>query len=233
MRVGFAVKRFINGSRKFSLLITFAVALSVLVPIPAHAATVSFNCPSGGGTYRVVDGTVPPFGTSGTCGGDLVLDSSVTTLANYAFFYAAITSLTIPATVTTITGVPIADAQNLVSVVVDDTNPNYASVEGVLFNKTLTNLIVYPVSKTGSSYLIPGSVTSIGSYSFYYNKFLTSISIPNSVTTMSGQVFYESKALTTISIGSGLSSLGGSIFCKHWNSHCNQCRCHKHVVCIN
>ena len=208
----FAVKSLINRSRKFSLLIAFAVVLSALVPIPAHAATVSFNCPTGGGTYRVVDGTVPAFGISGTCGGDLVLDNSVTTLANYAFFYAAITSLTIPATVTTITGVPIADAKNLVSVVVDDTNPNYASVDGVLFNKTLTNLIVYPVSKTGSSYSIPGSVTSIGSYSFYYNKFLTSISIPDSVTTMSGQVFYESNALTTISIGSGLSSLGDQSF---------------------
>jgi hypothetical protein len=206
------MKNLVNRSREFNLLITFVVALSGLVPIPAHAVTVSFNCPTGGGTYQVVDGTVPAFGISGTCGGDLVLDSSVTTLANYAFFYAAITSLTIPATVTTITGVPIADAKNLISVVVDDANPNYASVDGVLFDKALTNLIVYPVSKTGSTYSIPGSVTSIGIYSFSYNKFLTSISIPNSVTTMSGQVFLESNALTTISIGSGLSSVGDQSF---------------------
>lgn len=45
-------------------------------------------------------------------------------------------------------------------------NPYYASRDGVLFNKDFTELIRYPAGKTGESYTIPNTVTSIAPLPF-------------------------------------------------------------------
>lgn len=198
--------------RSIQVVLTLILIAAVLSPAPANAAVVSFACPTGGGTYQVDNGAVT--GTTGTCTGDLTLDSSVTSLNQYAFAYNRLTSLTIPATVTTITGSTFGGAggTSLVSITVDPANPNYSSVDGVLFNKSQTELLVYPANKTGSTYTIPSSVTTFRNYGFSGNKFLTSLDIPNTVTTIGGQVFYNSKAFTTFNVGTGVTSIGVQVF---------------------
>lgn len=53
----------------------------------------------------------------------------------------------------------------LTGIHVDPANPVYASVDGVLFNKSLSLLIKYPGGKSGYS-IIPSSVSSLGWYAF-------------------------------------------------------------------
>jgi len=101
---------------------------------------------------------------------------------------------------------------SLTAINVDSANPNFSSDGGVLFNKTKTELIKYPSSRPGITYVIPASVTSIRYYGFSGNLFLTSLAIPNTLTTLGGQVFLSAQALTTISIGTGLSALGDQSF---------------------
>ncbi len=205
-----AIKIFSKKYKNFVLAIS--IGLMTFAPAEAQAAVVSFNCPSGGGTYQVDSGTVT--GTTGTCTGDLTLDSSVITIDTYAFAYNQLTSLTIPATTTTINGSPFGNvgASELTSITVDNANPNYASVNGVLFDKNLTELIVYPSNKSGTSYTIPSTVTSIRYYGFSANKNLTSINIPNTVTTLGGQLFYLASAITSVTIGSGVTTIGDQSF---------------------
>lgn len=45
-------------------------------------------------------------------------------------------------------------------------NQYFASIDGVLFNKDLTQIIRYPQAKYGSQYTIPNSVTHIGYEAF-------------------------------------------------------------------
>ena len=75
------------------------VAASLGVSNNASAATQTFPC-GNGQTYTVVDGVVTT--TSGNCSGSLVIDSSVTSIANWVFFNMPITSVTIPDSVTDI-----------------------------------------------------------------------------------------------------------------------------------
>ena len=165
---------------------------------------ISFNCPAGGGTYQVDYGTL--IGTTGVCGGALTLDSSVRAIASQALRNNQLTSLTIPESVISIIGSPFGQngSRSLVSITVAETNPNYSSIDGVLFNKLKTQLIAYPSKKPGTSYTIPSSVTSIRSHGFANSNYLTSVSIPNSVTTLDGETFSNSQVLSTINIGSGL-----------------------------
>jgi hypothetical protein len=188
-----------------------ALAISTVTATPAHAAVVSFNCPTGGGTYQVDTGALTGF--TGTCSGDLILDSSVITINTYAFSGTSVNTLTIPSTVTSILGAPFSDGGNtLTAILVDASNPNYSSLSGVLFDKTQTELIVYPASKPGTTYVIPASVTSTRYYAFSSNKNLTSINLPNTLTTLGGQAFISATALTTVNIGTGLTDLGEQSF---------------------
>ena len=53
---------------------------------------------------------------------------------------------------------------------------------------------------------------SIGDYTFYYCKGLTSIIIPNSVTSIDGKAFLDCKSLTCITIPNSVSSIGEMVF---------------------
>ena len=88
----------------------------------------------------------------------------------------------------------------LKAIQVDGANPNYCSVDGVLFTKDMTTLIAYPASKEGTSYTIPASITSISEGAFAYNKNLQSITIPDGVTKIPSYTFLKATGLKNLSI---------------------------------
>lgn len=67
---------------------------------------------------------------------------------------------------------------------VSNENPTYASSDGVLYSKDMTELIAFPIGRTGS-FQIPEGVTRIAGSGFYRSS-LTNITIPNTVTSVTG-----------------------------------------------
>ena len=106
---------------------------------------------------------------------DLNIPNSVTAIGRNAFTrLESLTSISIPENVTSISDGAIGDCTSLISIDVDSKNPNYRSVDGVLFNIDKTKLIKFPDNKSGE-YTIPDSVTEIVSYAFENCMNLTSI----------------------------------------------------------
>ena len=96
----------------------------------------------------------------------ITIPDGVTSIGEGAFGRcSSLTSITIPESVTRIEDYAFLDCTSLTSLLVDTGNPNYISVDGVLFNKSMTSLLVYPAGKAGT-YTIPDGVTSIGDYAF-------------------------------------------------------------------
>ena len=89
----------------------------------------------------------------------------------------------------------LRNCTSLTSINVDPNNPNLADVSGVLFDKNITYLLCYPCAKSGSSYIVPTTVTTIRSGGFT-NILFTSITIPNSLTTIEQHGFYGSPSQT-------------------------------------
>jgi Leucine-rich repeat (LRR) protein len=144
----------------------------------------------------------------------VAIPSSVTSIGNYAFVSCSgLTTVTIPFSVTSIGNWAFSYCSGLITV--DSNNPNYSSIDGVLYNKTQTSLINCPISKIGS-YTIPSSVTSIGVYAFLSCTRLTSVAIPSSVTSIGNSAFAECSGLTTVTMPSSLTSIGSEAFGYCW-----------------
>ena len=126
----------------------------------------------------------------------VTLPNSLVTIGERAFATVGLTTVTIPSSVMDI-GSGAFVSSPLTSIVVDEDNPSYSDIDGVLFNKDKIVLVAYPCGKTGA-YTIPNSVTTIDESAFLYTR-LTSLTIPNSVT-INKNLFSECRELTSISV---------------------------------
>ena len=59
-----------------------------------------------------------------------------------------------------------------------DDNSYYKSVDGVLFNKSMTEILRYPLYKKGT-YEIPQTVIVVGEYAFHLSTGLTEVVLPS------------------------------------------------------
>jgi hypothetical protein len=138
------------------------------------------------------------------------LPSSLQTIGASAFRFTAFTSLTIPSGVISIGTFALINMTSLTSFMVDSSNANFSAVGGVLFNKLQTQLIQYPRTTTATSYVVPSSVTTISSYSFYDISSLTSITFPSTVTSFGSNIFpFMSSPITSYTY-CGSASLTGT-----------------------
>ena len=169
--------------------------------------------------------------------GDYVIPSTVTSIEQYAFHGCnGLTSITIPEGITTIgrlafsecnslTNVTIpssvtsisasagsfSSCSNLESIIVNPSNKNFNSTDGILYTKNMSILLQYPAGKKGDTFEIPYGVTKLGRSSFHGCYRLTNISIPDSVTTINSNAF-TGTSLKIVTIPSSVTTIFGGPF---------------------
>ena len=146
----------------------------------------------------------------------VVIEDGVTSICQEAFVdYDSLNSVTIPKSVTSISKNAF-NCGRLNEIIVDANNENYTSVDNVLFNKDITELLRYPRGKSsdesGNSYSIPDGVTSICSYAFYRCDSLTAITIPDSVKSVGDDAFALCDSLNTVTLSDGITDIGRQAF---------------------
>ncbi len=142
----------------------------------------------------------------------IVIPDSVTTINYMAFGNClSLESITIGKSLKTIGNAAISRINSLKSITVSEENENFSSVDGVLFNKDKTKLIVYPAKKADNIYFVPTTVKTIGNDAFYGCTNLEMISIPDSVENI-GSAFIACSALKKIALPEGISNIIATTF---------------------
>lgn len=78
-------------------------------------------------------------------------------------------------------------------------NADYSSVDGVLYNKDNTQLLLYPCGRKGD-FKIPDGVKTIASGAFCSAPYITGVTIPESVTTIEFSAFVTCSGLESVFI---------------------------------
>ena len=128
----------------------------------------------------------------------VIFSDSVTTIADGSFTdCTGLESVTIGKGCTSVTASAFTRNVNLVKFDVSEDNENYASVDGVLYNKEKTAVICYPKSLSGEC-VIPDTVTSIEKAAFENCNKLTKITIGSGVETVNPYAFNQCNLLATV-----------------------------------
>lgn len=178
--------------------------------------------------YRVLSegpdmtkGTVSFFDYSGEATAISIPDSvtnngityTVTTIENLPYESCnKLISITIPASVYSIRIYALQSCVALTNIIVDINNSEHSSMDGVLFNKDKTHLILYPPGKEETNYTIPDDVTHITNSAFENCKNLTSITIGNSVYSIGYNVFRNCTHLQRVYYPKSQPYVSGNIY---------------------
>lgn len=140
----------------------------------------------------------------------IVLPEGLTTIGSGAFAGGGLKSVRIPASVTTIGfGCFISDF-TLTTIQVDEANPVYADIGGVLFDKAQKMLHTFPGGKVGD-YQIPQGTLAVADMAFYGSR-LHSVTVPNSVTIINNGAFFECTSLKDVRIPDSVVQMGDKVF---------------------
>jgi hypothetical protein len=117
----------------------------------------------------------------------ITISSNVKTIGDYAFF-----------------------GGNLNSINVSGSNAFFSSVDGVLYNKSKSKIVLFPSKKDFNRYVFPDSVSTIGDFAFA-NIGITSLTIPDSVKIIGEHAFFNNR-LTSLEVPSSVTTIGDGAF---------------------
>ncbi len=125
-------------------------------------------------------------------------DYTVTSISDIAFTNCPeLLSVSLPKSINWIEPNAFLSNPKLTAINVAAANADYSSLDGVLFNKDKTELIVYPTGKEGA-YTVPDGVETILDDGFADNTHLTAVTLPASLTEIASLAFENCTGLTSI-----------------------------------
>ncbi len=143
---------------------------------------------------------------------DLQIENGTKAVTHHLFFPNNIRSISIPASMKLIGTQAFSGGGNLEEINVDPDNERYCSIDGVLFDNTLKQLIVYPAKKSDIVYHIPEWVTDIYATAFVCAGNLLSISMADNITSIGMQAFGMCSNLSSIRFSENLQTIGTNAF---------------------
>ncbi|MBR2876703.1 MAG: leucine-rich repeat protein [Clostridia bacterium] len=129
----------------------------------------------------------------------ITIPDNVINVGSYAFENcSALRTVEIGAGVSRIGLDAFSNCSSLAVFTVSYNNEFFSDEDGVLFNKSKTELINYPVKRLGATYTVPDGVLSIGSSAFAENKSLKSVVIPGSISDIYSDAFKNCTSIVKV-----------------------------------
>ena len=126
--------------------------------------------------------------------------------------FTSTSSITLPDSLASIGSSAFDSCTSLQSLSISADNTTFKTVDGVLYSKSGQTIYRYPIAKSGASYSVASSVTTVYNSAFYKSANLTSVTLPTSVTKIDEYAFGGSQKLTSVNIPSGVKTIGKYAF---------------------
>lgn len=174
---------------------TYVKAMTTLVQYPAGKDNDSYTIPE----------SVTTVGDYAFCGNDyltsLPLHDKLKVISDFAFAHVSgVPTFDVPAGTESIGESAFHDCWSLTDINVAKNNPNYTSVDGVLYDKEMNTLMQYPEGKTTPEYIAPKSLRNLGPYAFFGNKKLTTVDLPDGVASIGDFAFGWCQNLSSLTV---------------------------------
>lgn len=132
---------------------------------------------------------------------EVVLYNGIKNIGNYAFYKCNnVQSVTIPKTVSSLGIKAFYLNESLQNISVSPDNQNYCDVNGVLYSKDKSTLIVYPAGKSEISYDIVDKATDISDYAFSFCQNLKILNFSDALKNMGASSIYDCEALQQVNV---------------------------------
>ncbi len=142
----------------------------------------------------------------------LEIPDSVEYIGEKSFMNAGIGSAEIPSGVTEIGYKAFGSCYNMKKITVAEDNANYKSVDGVLFNADMSELIQYPRAKGATEYEIPDGVKNICDGAFEECDDIIAVTLPDGLETIGDEAFSACSSLSDIRLPDSLKVIGNEAF---------------------
>ncbi len=96
---------------------------------------------------------------------------------------------------------------DLQSFAVDENNPFFCAVDGVLYTKDLKTLVCYPKAKEGP-YVVPDGTERIADRAFLYNRGVTELVLPEGLKVIGAGALLFTQSLTEMNLPDSLQNIG-------------------------
>ncbi|MGN0460107.1 MAG: leucine-rich repeat protein [Ruminococcus sp.] len=104
-------------------------------------------------------------------------------------------------------------SSNLKAINVDESNKSYTSLDGIVYNKELTEIVAYPPNKDDTdTFTIPATVTTVAPYAFNNCYALKSVILSENIEKIGDNAFEDAGSLESFEIPSSVTTLGESAF---------------------
>ena len=142
----------------------------------------------------------------------ITLPTGVTALGLRPFEGLKVSSVSLPYTLTTVKGNPVAGCAFVTLLTVDATCPSFVSDGNILYNKRKDTVVAVPANYNSASVSFPPSVTTIGDEALIGCGNVTQVAIPDSLTAISNRAFSGCTALKSLSFPASLATIGTAAF---------------------
>lgn len=140
----------------------------------------------------------------------IILPESVEKIDSFAFAGCkSISSLRIPSLVKEIDGSCFADC-NISSYVVDENNPYYSAVDGVIFSKDRSTLVAFPSAYSNKHYVVPLGTKVIG-FAAFMDSHIESVEMPDGLMRIEADAFQGSD-ICRLDMPDSIVSVGELVF---------------------
>ena len=142
----------------------------------------------------------------------ILLPKELKTIGTRAFEgCSGIYTINIPAATTTIGASAFNECSGLTSITVDEANQSFSAVDGILYDKKHTSILMCPAGISGDI-VIPEGVTDLGEAVFSGCYGMTGVTLPNTIVNIDFMAFYNCQGLQKVFIPAGVKSIGNTAF---------------------